>query len=238
MINLFIDESGTMTTKYSNSHKYFVIAIVQINDDILLKHSFKKAINKFKKDILKYDTNQTIFQKINDNYKFKEFKGSSLPFNLKVNILKFLYYKNSFNVFYIVINNEKVKSSYYDNTARAFNYILNKELTYLIKSNKLNMEEISLHIDQRNTSTKTTYFLQEYLNTELFFEFFYNFNIKVQYYDSKNKIGIQVADLFANMLYSVLYNKKRSSALDEFITNGCIKHRFLFPLEKLAKKED
>lgn len=220
-----------MTTKYSNSHKYFVIAIVQINNNTLLKHSFKKAINKFKKDILKYDTNETIFQKINDNYKFKEFKGSSLPFYLKLNILKFLYYKNTFNVFYIVINNQKVKSSYYANTARAFNYIINKELTYLIKSGHLKKEEINLHIDQRNTSTKTTYFLQEYLNTELLFEFLYNFNIKVQYYDSKNKIGIQVADLFANMLYSALYNNKQQKLFNNFLQNGCVKHIFKFPLK-------
>ena len=203
MINLFIDESGTMTTKYSNLHKYFVIAIIQIND----------------------------------NYKFKEFKGSSLPFYLKVNILKFLYYKKCFNVFYIVINNKKVDSNFYNNTARAFNYILNKDLTYLIRNNKLKMDEIYLHIDQRNTSTKTIYVLEEYLNIELNYKFLHDFNVSVKYYDSKNKIGIQVADLFANMLYSVLYDEKKSNIFEEFITNGCIKHIFSFPLEE-NKKED
>ena len=205
--------------------------MVKIEDKIGFKHIFKKSLRKFKKEIILKQKNNSNY-KINQNgeYEFHELKGSGLPFELKEKLVKHLTFKNHLNVYYILIENKEMKDIYYENTARAFNYVLKLCLLFLVKNSFLNTDDIFLHIDERNTKTGTIHCLEEYLNTEFKFSNI-DIDFKVKYTDSKKDIGVQVADLFSNVFYSTLLSKEKSKIIDELKEKNCIKHIFRFPLK-------
>lgn len=85
---------------------------------------------------------------------------------------------------YIKISNCLLTDPLCENIARVFNYTLKLVIEYFIRKSLLPNENCSLQLDERNERTETKYFLENYLNTELFMNETINGRFDVAYFDS------------------------------------------------------
>lgn len=226
MAIIYIDESGSMTTQSCANQPYFIISCIKINNKRKAKSAFKRFVSRNFKELQKCDKHCAMF----NNGKFLEIKGSSLKPYLKIDFVNSFCIENIIEIYYIIVDNSKIMSSFYENTARAFNYIIRLALAYFIKKQLLPEENYNIFIDERNVKTNTKFFLQEYLATALCVEenLLNNYNIQVCYEDSCNNEMIQVADVFANFCYSQLRTNNYSDLFNELISDNYIRI-FRFP---------
>lgn len=227
MINLYVDESGSMTTDYLNVSPYFLIAIVKVNNVRALKSAHKRFVRQNLQALKEADKKGKMF----DGARFKELKGSEFTPELKKKFIEYFCRNNQLELFYIVIDNKDIVGNFYENTARAFNYCIKLALTYFYKNNLLpSGDEYSIQLDERNQKTKTKYFLEEYLNTELrLHEGLIDKNIIVSYFDSCNNCLVQLADVFANIMYSELRTRNYTKEINKIKKEGYLKKFFEFP---------
>ena len=221
MEHLYIDESGTMTTNYCGDFPYFVISVVRVFNNELLKRKIKRFISKHFEELKRIDEDGKMFK----NNNFQELKGSALNKELKIKLAKYLMdAPGLFEVNIITINNSKIKSETYDNKARAFNYFLDLFLTYKIHKNDYPKDEYLLQIDERNVKTDARRSLEDYLSIELCLKQELIDKVSVHYFDSRNNSLIQLSDFFANLYYSFLIRRKNY----ETIINGLKSNKILY----------
>lgn len=225
MKNIYIDESGSMTKEFSKFYPYFIIALIVPKDKDKVKRVYKRFISKYKDDLKQSDEKDKMF--IGD--KFLELKGSSMSDNLKINFLDYFCKNELLEVYYIKIDNSKVKNKLYENTARAFNFVIKQAFRYILKEGHLSKDDYYICIDERNEKTKTRFLLEEYLNMQLIIEENLINSVKVEYFDSANNSLIQVADVFSNIFYNSCLNSKFKDKLYLLREQGYIKDIFLFP---------
>lgn len=229
MENLYIDESGSMTSSYSAKHHYFVISIVRVLDKATLKKSIKRFVRSHWEELKLSDKNNKMF----NGEKFLELKGSAMSISLKKDFVQYLAEKKSFEVLYILLDNRKVDTGLYKNTARAFNFMIKKAFTYFINKKYIaKKSDILIQIDERNERPEAKLHLQEYLNTELQLENKMTGEIQVEYFDSRNNSLIQLADFFANLMFSNLETNNYDAELNLLKERGFMKSVFKFPLKK------
>lgn len=234
MEKLYIDESGSMTVNFCDTHPFFIISIIKVHDARKMKKIYKRFVSKNLDKLRKANARKGMFK----NGKFSELKGSSFTPQLKREFVKFFCRNNYFELFYIVADNRKIEERLYSNTAKAFNYFLRLALEHYIKSGYIVSDaKIYIQIDERNERTDSRHFLANYLNTELYLSDTVKEKFTVSYFDSANNSIIQIADVFANLLYS----QKMTGAYDEEFAimekEGYLKNIFEFPLrEKRSKK--
>lgn len=228
MTELFIDESGSMTTESHKAFPFFVICIVRVIDKERLKKRFKRFISSNLKELREIDRNNKMFS----NNKFHELKGSSLTKETKLKFVDYICRDNLFEVYYIKIDNKKINDKLYNNKVRAFNYIIGLSLLHNIKNNNLPIkDDFHLNIDERNVKTQSINTLEDYLNIKLTMELELIDELKVKYYDSANNHLIQISDFFSNLYYSKLMTKKSYDKLfDNLEKQGYIKDFFNFPM--------
>ncbi|MBQ1959848.1 MAG: hypothetical protein II354_05400, partial [Firmicutes bacterium] len=77
---------------------------------------------------------------------------------------------------------------------------------------------------------ETKHFLENYLNTELLLAGIIEDECKVSYFDSANNIIIQIADVFANLMFSQLKTGAYTEEFEKMKDDGYIKNIFNFPL--------
>lgn len=233
MERLYIDESGTMTVKFCGTHPYFIIAIVRVRDVKKLKKAYKRFVSKNLSKLRAADKRGRMFR----NGKFSELKGSSFTPQLKREFVNFFCRNNYFELFYIEADNRKAVPKLYNNTTRAFNYFLRLAFEYYIKCGYMENDGIFIQLDERNEKTESRHFLVDYLNTELYLKSSAQEKFTVSYFDSANNSIIQIADVFANLLYS---QKMTGAYNEEFAImekEGYLKNIFKFPLrEKRSKR--
>ena len=233
MIQLYIDESGSMTTQHTSNCPYFIIAIVYPQNPRKLRSSYKRFVNSHRDELKAADHNNKMFS----NDKFNELKGNELTYSLKKAFVNYFCRDNQFKLFYIVIDNKKIDNDFYKNKARAFNFCTKIALTYFMNKKWLSTnEDIIINIDERNQKTNTKAVLQEYLNTELNCMDISNHDITVQYFDSCDNHLIQIADVFANLLFSELRTQNYTTEIKKMSDEGYLMPLFKFPLEKNKKK--
>ena len=225
MERLYIDESGSMTSQHARENPYFVIAIVRANDPERLRKLHKRFVRKYAESLKAADTGGKMF----DGDKFEELKGSALTPELKRAFVSFFCQNDTLDVFYIAVDNGAIVRGLYDNTARAFNYVLKLALEYYIKTGRLPDDEYIIQLDERNERTNTRHFLQNYLNTELRMQGVVSKDIAVQYFSSENNKLIQIADVLANLYFSELMTGKYTAEVSAMQRRGCLKHVFKFP---------
>ena len=226
MERLFIDESGTMTVTYCDIHPYFVVAIVRAKEPDRLKRVYKRFVKKYMSDLKQADRRGSMFR----GEDFVELKGNCFTLELKKAFVEYFCRNKYFEVFYIVAENKKIKGRIYDNTARAFNYLIKLALEFYIKQGYMQNAGIDIQLDERNESTETKHFLENYLNTELLLTGVIEDECKVSYYDSANNIIIQIADVFANLMFSELKTGAYTKEFNKMQQDGYIKYIFRFPL--------
>lgn len=222
--HLYIDESGSMT-KYSNKYKHFITCIIVPTNRDKLRRVFKRYISKNINKLREVDTQNKMFDR---NGNFLEIKGSQLTRELKLDFLNFFTKNKLFDLYYIQLDNDTVSEEFYKNTARAFNYPLKLLIQNYMVRDYSGSSKYFLNIDERNQNTKTYYFLEEYLNTEVGLS--NNIDFLVTYYDSSQSHLIQIADVFSNIYYSNLINGLYEEGIEYIKNNGILKMIFKFPL--------
>lgn len=226
MTQLYIDESGSMTTEYTDYSPHFIISMLYPTNPRTLKTQYKRFVTSNLTELQNADKNNKMFA----NGKFKELKGSEFTPSLKRDFVKYFCRNNQFKLFYIVIDNKTIDGTFYKNTARAFNYCIKLALTFFMNGHKLPKDEdIIINIDERNQRTNTKAVLQEYLNTELNCADIFDHDIVVQYFDSCNNHLIQIADVFANLLYSELRTHNYTKEIKQLSDEGYLQPLFYFP---------
>lgn len=235
---IYIDESGSINNHISGN-EYFIIALVRVVDKDSIKKSYKRFVSSnFDRllmldcDKVKPSTGQVIKEggKMFCKGNFRELKGSQLDKKMKQKFVDFFVQKNSFELYYIIIDNKKLTDRFCENTARVFNYTLRLGLEYFISTGYLQSEDCILQLDERNEKTESKYFLENYLNTELSMNGTTGGKFAVQYFNSANNNIIQIADVFANLYYSHMKTGGYKEYIQKLKDAKILKCLFKFPV--------
>lgn len=236
-MNLYIDESGSINNHTPNN-KYFIIALIYPTDKDRLKRTYKRFVSSNHDRLLALDqdkphpvTGKIVKKggKMFQNGNFHELKGSQFDRKMKQQFVDFFCRKPYFEIYYIKVSNQLLTDQFCENTARVFNYTLKLAIEYFIRKAFLPNENCSLQLDERNERTETKYFLENYLNTELFMNGTINGKFDVVYFDSSTNSLIQIADVFANLLYSHLQTGGYDEELKKLKDAGILRFTFEFP---------
>lgn len=225
MENIYIDESGSMTSRYNRSWPYFVISLVRGQNPQKLRTLHKRFVQSHLAALKAADTENRMFR----DGCFRELKGSALTPELKREFVSYFCRQGTMEVYYIVIDNAKVKAQTYHNTARAFNYVLKLALEYFIRGGFLPDDSYLLQLDERNERTETKRFLKDYLNTEFHTSGLLSSDLDVQYFDSSRNRIIQLSDVLANLCYSQLLSDVYRPEINRMWESGCLRQVFWFP---------
>lgn len=117
MMNMYIDESGSINPLNTRLKRYFVIGIVIPKDKDKLKRVYKLFIRKNLKELKETDKYNKMFD---ENGNFIELKGSCLTEELKIKFLDFFCRNNLFEVRYIILDNSMISDKFIKNKARTF----------------------------------------------------------------------------------------------------------------------
>ena len=226
MNHLYVDESGSMTIMHKENNPYFVIAIVRTENPEKCKRVYKRFISSRFDTLHRLDKEGKMFL----NGKFRELKGNQFSPDLKRDFMDYFCRGNLFEVYYIVVRNKYIYSpAFYSNTARAFNYLMRIALETFIHQKFMDNTGFAIQLDERNERPDTKRFLQDYLNTELLLNGITIAESTTAYFDSANNKLIQVADVFANIMFSNLMTDGYSDELQRLQRDGYIKKIFYFP---------
>lgn len=219
-----------MTIDHCDEHPHFVIAMIRVKDLNKLKRTFKRFVSKHLNELKAADSKGSMF----DGDNFKELKGNCFTPKLKRKFVKFFCQNQYFDIFYIITDNRKIAKGHngklYSNTARAFNYLIRLSLECYLKKGFLSNGDLNIQLDERNEKTETKHFLENYLNTELGCKHILSGDCTVSYFDSSNNRIIQIADVFANLMYSQLKTNAYTEEFNMMKRDKYIKHIFKFPL--------
>jgi len=219
-----------MTKKNTNyfKNKYFIICVLKPTDKDQLKRVFKRFVSSNLEELRALDKDNKMFY---DTGNFKELKGSCFNASMKKKFIDFFCQNNLFELFVVVCQNQKVKPFFYDNTARAFNYLLKQALEYFTDKNLISKAGNYIYIDERNVKTDTKSTLKEYLNTELVTGKHIQEEFTIEYCASETRELIQIADVFANIYHTNLISPNcLKMEIRQMFLDGYIKKEFLFPL--------
>ena len=226
---LYIDESGSMTSEHSDGFPYFVICVLRVNNKEDLKRKIKIFVSKNLESLKAIDNSDKMF---NDG-KFKELKGTALSFTMKIKLANYLikYCSDYFEVNIIRINNKHVNPQTYCNTARAFNYFIDLFMINKLHKDDFPFDDYCIQIDERNIKTNAQKTLEDYLAIDLSLKNQLISSVSVKYQDSCNNSLIQISDFFSNLYYSYLMHKNE---YEELISNmrksKMLNDDFVFPI--------
>ncbi|MCM1053342.1 MAG: DUF3800 domain-containing protein [Ruminococcus sp.] len=233
MNTFYIDESGSMTKKNLNYYKnqYFVICIIMPKNKDKLKRVYKRFVSSNLDKLKKMDKDKKMFY---ENGKFKELKGNCFTSDMKRKFINFFCQNNLFEIYYIISDNKKVKDYFYNNTSRAFNYLIKLSFEHFTNFKYIDKKENYLFIDERNVRTDTKSTLEEYLNTELVTGSHIQDGFYVEYCQSETREIIQIADVFANICFTNLTSDNCfSDEITKMINEKYISNEFFFPLKQV-----
>lgn len=220
MNNFYIDESGSMTKKYAEAFPFFIICLIKVFEPGKLKHLYKKLFLK-KRSLFFTGSDKRI-----------ELKGSKLKYDDKKYLAKYFNRPGLFEVYYIkVVNKNLDQSEIYNNKARAFNYLIAKDLEHLFNKKLINYGKYYLYIDNRNVKNESKNSLEDYLNIKFAVERTFLESVEAKYFDSKNVKFIQLADFFSNLFYSDLMTQNFENEMIEYVKNKIIRDIFIFPIK-------
>jgi len=223
----YIDESGSMKANDQENKRYFITCVIRVKDlkDLVLR--YRQFVTENIKELKKAGRH-----KMFNEEGFKELKGSEFTIELKEKFVRFFSESKSFEVYYVLFNNHKVRDNFYDNTARAFNYVMKLFFQRLTEEGLIERDVNFLHVDERNLKKNTLTAFEEYLNTELVTGLDIQDSFEVEYYESDQLSLIQIADLFSNLMYSHLMTDNYIEEFNLLKDKEIIKYIFEYPLIK------
>ena len=234
MINMYIDESGSVHPTSEKLNRYFIIGIVIPKKPDKLKRVYKLFIRKNIDYLRKLDKDNKMFS---EDGKFRELKGNCMDKKLKLEFINFFCRNNLFEVRYIILDNNQLDEIFIKNKARTFNYLIKIFLINSLKKGYIEDNELFLQIDERNVKTESKYSLEDYLNQELILDNKMLENVHVKYFDSSQNCFIQIADVFSNIMYSdLITNGSYRKEIEKLQEDQYILPPFIFPKKKFENK--
>lgn len=236
-MNIYIDESGSIDRHAAANH-HFIIAMIHVQDIDKLSKSFKRFVSANYTRLLELDEDKTEVQsgkilktggKMFRNGKFRELKGVQFDRDMKLRFVEYFTRSKYFEIYYIRIANRELKPHLFENSARIFNYSIRLALEHFIQTGLLPDEDCHLQLDERNEKKEARHFLENYLNTELVVGGKATGHFSVTYFDSADNRLIQIADIFANLLYSQEQTGQYAKELGILRKAGILKYIFDFP---------
>lgn len=227
IINVYVDESGSITHRHYDNNPYFIIALIKVNNVKKLKRVFKRFISSHIEQLKALDHDDCMFC----DDKFKEIKGYELSDTIIADFITYFTKAHYFEIYYLKIKNSALTDSFCDNTARAFNYVIKYAIEYFLKKEYWEKDvSYVLQLDERNEKTRSKFFLEDYLNTELYTTGIIKYPITITYFDSANNSLVQLADVFSNLFYKSLKNKNKfGHYIDELEKLGFLRIIYRFP---------
>lgn len=242
MINLYIDESGSLTKNPSKFNRFFFIGIVNVKNPTRIKRRFERFVSSNMEELQEINNKHIAKAKARGeakpstmfvNGKFKELKGNVLTKEMKFKFLDYICVDNEVEFYLIKFDNCYQQKNFLNNTARAFNYLLKLAFTKMAHDKTLE-GSLHLHLDNRNVRTDSVRLLEEYLNTELVTAQNLYESIVAEYFSSENCKFVQIADVIANVHFSSYNSRDYKIKLKEIEEKGYIKLNFTFPLSSNA----
>lgn len=122
------------------------------------------------------------------------------------------------SVHYIVINKNRVKAELRRDTNILYNYVTGLLLTPLLCP----LHQADVHLDCRTIKVASGNSLCEYLRIKLWCEMNSQVSVKLAFPDSRQSLGIQVADFVANAIFRHYErgDSKGYKALEPILGNG------------------
>lgn len=234
---IYIDESGSINNHVPKD-RYFIITLIRVKDREALKKTYKRFVSSNYKRLMELDREKLkkgthrVVKKGNKmflNGKFKELKGSQFDKKMKEKFVDFFSRKQTFEIYYIRVDNKKLTDKICEHTSRVFNYSLRLGIEHFINKKFFEDEDFFIHLDERNEKLRSKYFLENYLNTELFMNGTSSSQFNVQYFDSAENRLIQIADVFSNLCYSNIVTGAYQEEIDKLMEKGILKFMFRFP---------
>ncbi|MCH4008497.1 DUF3800 domain-containing protein [Companilactobacillus sp.] len=204
---LFIDESGSITRSKNPKKRYFIISIVETEEPYKVRRVFRRA----KKNFITHNPNLQM------NYSV-EVKGSQMPVKMKRYILDQVLEKTDAKFHYIVIDNNFLSERFHDDVELCFNYVIGNYLKQFIPKNYQDDYNLKMTLDERNCTVSSINSLKDYLTIKFCFESSVLSDVsQCSYADSKEKDVLQVADVFANLVFRACLADK-----DSQINGNCV----------------
>lgn len=227
-ITVFVDESGTVSKGICETKDYFIITLLFVKNERI--DYVKKLFKKYRLQVVNKK------EKLKNKLKVKrEIKGSELSEKEKYHIYSKIIdkCKDDFELAIIVLDNKKATSRFRSNSSRVFNYLIKQYLECHFKrfSKYKDLTSINFVIDERNVATKSTYTLEEYLNTELnLMHDFSEEEIKIEYSASEKYLLLQMTDFISNTFYRKYQKNYSSNNIELLLSKTCKGKVFRFPL--------
>lgn len=236
-MNIYMDESGSIN-RYCTCDSYFVVSMIHVLDSAALERAYKRFISSNYTRLIELDSDKVdeltgrivkhggrMFR----NGKFRELKGAQFDRDMKHIFVDYFSRKHHFDVYYIVLKNDRLPARYFDSISRSFNYSVKSALLYFIENGYLPDEDCTLQLDERNERQDSRTFLENYLNTELSLSGQTAGSFSVTYFDSSKNRFIQIADVFSNLMYSHLQTGHYIEELDLMRELGILRGVFEIP---------
>ena len=222
-INAYIDESGSITKKDIEHHKYFIIAVLFTRNSKRIRRYFQKGIASLLQDKKYYNL-------LNSNM---EIKGSEVTETKKNNIYDRIIRncKDDFEIGIIVLDNKYTTDTFIKNHARTFNYILQVFFDVLFRNSSRyanTIKDMHMVIDEQNIATDADYTLDGYLNQQLNIVNPICNHFDVTYVDSKYHPLVQFIDFVSNTFYRNLEKHDKTSIQNIKLLQDCLCGKRIF----------
>lgn len=238
-MNIYIDESGSISRKNADRVPYFTIALVHVTDRDGLSRDYKRFVARYldrmrKLDYVRIDNRTGRFihgGKMFRDGRFQELKGNAFDADMKRAFVQYFTRKRHFELFYIIMDNHQMTEIYSKHTSNTFNYVLQRALRYFCENKLLPADICHLQLDERNEKKENKHFLENYLNTELLLGQVTTAPFTVQYFDSSRNQFVQIADVLSNLFFSQTQTGAYQEELDLLRQRGILKFIYKFPEE-------
>lgn len=236
-MDIYIDESGSISKRNADRVPYFVIALVHVTDREGMSHAYKRFVGKYLDrmralDYIRLDprTGKILHGgKMFRDGRFLELKGNAFDADMKRAFVKYFTQKPCFELFYIIIDNKTLPDVFSNHTSNGFNYVLQRALRYFCNQGLLPPDICHLQLDERNEKKENKHFLENYLNTELLVGGVTSQPFTVRYFDSSRNQFVQIADVFSNLLYSQTQTHAYQQEITRLKQSGVLKYIYKFP---------
>ena len=150
MLNMYIDESGSVHPTSKNFSRYFIIGIVIPKNPLKLKRVYKTFVRKNFKILKELDKENKMFD---NNGKFIELKGSSMNKPMKLNFMDFFCQNNALEVRYIILDNNNLEET-------ATTTVVNVNASFNNSSSKIDSKTNKIENNIQNRNVKNTQNMQ------------------------------------------------------------------------------
>ena len=180
-MKVYIDESGNLGLK----DRYFVITA-------LIPHN-ERSEKSIKNLIKRYHVKLCIPKG------YDEIKASKLSFPEKQNLLNTLTKSREYTVNYIVVDKYHIAKKLFKEKNVCYNYIASHLIQRILENCQ---EDIHIIIDNHSTKVTSANSLCDYIKARAFGDWGFEYNIRIDFSDSKLVKGLQAVDLLSNPIYA------------------------------------